>query len=273
MKRFKMLGVGSIFGYTIVEVMIFLAISGALFVSASALISGRQERTMFQQSVNTTSQTLEDILNDVSTGYYPSNNDFKCTNSGGSPTLSVGGSQQGTNQGCIFSGKLLSFTTTPASPSYSVYTMISNNPDLSTPGSNPDVTTVNTLLLGGPNPGIIDQKTNNVGVIVTKIFEDSPPYVSYNNLAVVSDFGSLSSTGTLSANASKAKLYWYKSNPPTSTPNTKLVATDFVKVQTDHSVIICLEQGPGSDSSHSAYVSITPQMTVSKIVGTKRANC
>jgi hypothetical protein len=273
MKRLKMLGVGSIFGYTIVEVMIFLAISGALFVSASALISGRQERTMFQQSVNTTSQTLEDILNDVSTGYYPSRSDFSCTYSGGALSLSAISSQQGTNQSCIFSGKLLSFTTLPASSSYSVYTMISNNPDLSTPGSNPDITNVNTLLLGGPNPGIVDQKTINVDVAVTKIFEDSPPYISYNNLAVVSDFGSLSTTGTLSANASKAKLYWYKSTPPTATTNTKLIATDFVQVQTDHNVIICLEQGTGADANHSAYIALTPQLTISKVVGTKRANC
>ena len=273
-----MLGVGSFFGYTIIEVMIFLAISGALFVSASALISGRQERTMFQQSVNTMSQNLEDLLNDVSTGFYPSNSDFGCDNSSGTPSIySVippGSKQQGTNEGCIFSGKLLSFTTSPASSTYSVYTMVSGSPDLSLPGSNPTINTVSTLLLGTPNPGVIDRRTNNSDVNISKIFEDgSTPVISYNNLAIVSDFGSLSATGTLSANASKAKLYWYKQALPTASANTQLAKTEFMQVSSDRTIVICLQQGTGAGPSRKAYITLTPQLTVSKITGTQKAGC
>ena len=40
------------FGYTIVEVMIVLAVSSAMFLIAANFINGKQERTAFSQGSN-----------------------------------------------------------------------------------------------------------------------------------------------------------------------------------------------------------------------------
>ena len=108
-------------GFTIVEVMIVLAVSGMLLVSAAALIDGRQSRTEFTTAVNDEQQQIQQIINETASGYYPNNQDFTCTPSPtASPTLnSVApgtGTQQGANQGCIFLGKAIQFGTGPTLP-------------------------------------------------------------------------------------------------------------------------------------------------------------
>ena len=267
-----MLGVGNLFGYTIIEVMIFLAVFGAIFVSAAALINGRQERTLFQQSVNTMAQNVEDILNDVSTGYYPSFNNFRCTNT---PSFSLlpGTTGQGKNEDCIFSGKLIKFSTSPASSKYDIYTMTSNKPDLSSAGTSPKISdpAISTLLLGGPNFGVSESKTNNVDLVVTKLTDGAN---SYNSLAIVSDFGFNSSAGILTANATRTKLYWYRSNPDLVHANTKLVSTDFVEVSPAQTVTVCLQQGTGAVSnSKKAFLTISPQMTVTREISGVGPGC
>lgn len=94
-------------GYTIIEVMIVLVVSATLFVSAAAAISQQNRRTQFSQSVQTLQQRLQDVLNDVQTGYYVSNNDTHCTApaNGGPVVISTAPTSQGTNQGCTFVGK------------------------------------------------------------------------------------------------------------------------------------------------------------------------
>ncbi len=57
-------------GYTIVETMIFLAVSSLMFISAMILINGRQSRAEFIQAVRVFEANLRDVANDVSTGYY-----------------------------------------------------------------------------------------------------------------------------------------------------------------------------------------------------------
>src|SRR5688572_13139275 len=93
-------------GFTVIEVIIVLAISGALFVSAAIMISGRQNQTAFDQSVQQIHSQIQQALNEVSAGYYPNNTDFQCTAlvSGSPPTISSGSASQGTNSGCIFLG-------------------------------------------------------------------------------------------------------------------------------------------------------------------------
>ena len=66
-------------GYTIIEVMIFLTVSAVLFVSVVGAMSAQSRRKQFTESVETFNQKLTHILNDVDTGYFPSNSDFKCT--------------------------------------------------------------------------------------------------------------------------------------------------------------------------------------------------
>lgn len=97
-------------GFTIVEVMIVLAITGILFVSAVALISGRQNRTEFQTSINNVKTQIQQIISDVESGFYPSTNNLVCSVGGsGALIFSTATNTQGSSQDCIFLGKVLQF--------------------------------------------------------------------------------------------------------------------------------------------------------------------
>lgn len=98
-------------GFTIVETMIFLAISGGLLVSAMALVGSQQRRTEFQAAVRDFDSKLQTALNNVASGYYNSRGDTVCTVVGGFPDPHTGGApdSQGTNAGCTFIGQVITF--------------------------------------------------------------------------------------------------------------------------------------------------------------------
>lgn len=97
-------------GYTIIEVMIFLAISGGLLASALLALSGSKARAEFSFGVQEFAAQLTDVANDVSTGYYL-NPGVTCTVNGGNrPALMTGDdSDQGTNADCVFVGRVVQF--------------------------------------------------------------------------------------------------------------------------------------------------------------------
>lgn len=110
-------------GFTVVEVIIVLAISGGLFVSAVIMISGRQNRTAFDQATRQVQSQVQQVLNEVTTGYFPNNGNFSC-DAGAVPDLDAGGAAQGTNSGCIFLGKVLQFKVAGTDPErFAVYTI------------------------------------------------------------------------------------------------------------------------------------------------------
>ena len=101
-------------GYTVVEVMMFLAVSGGLFIIAMTFIGGRQNQAYFTASVREFQQQIEDVINDVTTGYYPRVS-FSCAYSpaSGNPqtangiTFSASTEEQGTRDECTFIGKTI----------------------------------------------------------------------------------------------------------------------------------------------------------------------
>jgi type II secretory pathway pseudopilin PulG len=103
-------------GYTIIEVLIFLAVSGGLLVSVMTLVSGQQQKTQFTTGVRDFESKMQDLINDVETGFFPSSSDLGCsvtgmeTNSAARPQVVDSSSrEQGTNQDCVFLGKAIQF--------------------------------------------------------------------------------------------------------------------------------------------------------------------
>jgi hypothetical protein len=93
-------------GYTIIEVMIVLAVTAALFISTALLLTGKQGKTQFEQGVNDFSMQLESVMSDVGASYYT--NGFTCTATApGKPVLSAPPKDAGSNEGCVFLGKVL----------------------------------------------------------------------------------------------------------------------------------------------------------------------
>lgn len=133
-------------GYTIVETLIFMAVSGAMFVSALALINGRQARAEFSTSAREFETQMRDLANDVATGYYPnpvnaSGQFLRCTVSGGVINLSFAAADnQGANKDCIFAGRTIHFAPSGESAgSYASYLMLGKRVDS---GTGRDVTSI-----------------------------------------------------------------------------------------------------------------------------------
>lgn len=104
-----MKGASSQGGFTVVETMIVLAVTGLMVMGAILLVSGQQNRVEFQQSIQDVQARIQEAVNEVGAGYYPSRNNLICQRSAGAVSLSTGNREQGTNTGCIFLGKALQF--------------------------------------------------------------------------------------------------------------------------------------------------------------------
>lgn len=127
-------------GYTIVEVLIFMAISGMMFIMAANFISGKQGKAEFRDSLFELNSKLQDTINDVSNGYYPTadTQKFTCSAPGAAhPTINAGGSvSQGQHKACVFMGKVLHFDVD--SSDYKIYTIVGRQYAASPPAAAAD---------------------------------------------------------------------------------------------------------------------------------------
>lgn len=100
-------------GYTIIEIMVVLAVSSALLISGLLLLNGRQQKTAFNQSVHNTQSTIDQVINNSVIGYYAGAGKFKCSASADGPhfTPPTGPTtpEQGTSQNCVFMGRAIQF--------------------------------------------------------------------------------------------------------------------------------------------------------------------
>lgn len=93
-------------GYTIVELMIVLAITAAMFFIAAGTLRGQQGRTEFDQAIRDVDSQIIKMVNEVGTGVY-SGDGLNCAiNGSGRPQINPGGSSdQGERQDCLFLGR------------------------------------------------------------------------------------------------------------------------------------------------------------------------
>jgi prepilin-type N-terminal cleavage/methylation domain-containing protein len=109
-------------GFTIVEVLIVLAVTGLIFLAAVLLVAGRQGTTQFALAANEIETEVQQTAEDVSNGYYPNSGNFSCS-SGNPPSINTGINTQGTNSGCVFWGKVVQFA---APPTIYIYPIVGN---------------------------------------------------------------------------------------------------------------------------------------------------
>lgn len=143
-------------GFTIVETLIVLAVTGGLFILIAASLSGRQAKTQFQQSIQEVRSQIEQVINDVSVGYYPNAANFQCTASGLGPSITAGSTAQGQNTGCIFLGKAIQFQINGTDPEqYRVYPIA---------GLQRDSSGVEVTTYAAARPKVIAPSTSNSNV-------------------------------------------------------------------------------------------------------------
>jgi len=136
-------------GFTIIEVMIVLAVSGLILASAAALFSGRQNKTEFAVAANQFQTEIQAIINDAGDGYNPTGStqyeyNFQCSgNTSAPPTFNSDSShpRQGSNGplsssspiGCIFLGKVMDFGIgSPKSSQINVYSIVGDQDEPNT---------------------------------------------------------------------------------------------------------------------------------------------
>ena len=107
----------------------FLAISSLMFLLAANFINGRQGKAEFRQGMNELDSKVRQVINDVSNGYYPSEQNFRCyaTDTAGDPPRvdQTSSNALGTNKGCVFLGKVISFGhTLEGDWGYNIFTVV-----------------------------------------------------------------------------------------------------------------------------------------------------
>jgi len=116
-------------GFTIIEVMIVLAIGSFLFIAAAVALTGDQNQTEFDTGVRQIFSELQSLSSDVQNGNYSANILYSCNSSSGLPTFSAVSSSQGTNIGCVYLGKALQFNPSSNSSYYYVYSLVGDQFD------------------------------------------------------------------------------------------------------------------------------------------------
>jgi type II secretory pathway pseudopilin PulG len=111
-------------GYTIVEVLVVLAVGVIIFFAAIALFAGKQGKTEFSQAMRDVESQMQSVVNDVGVSLFPNANNYNCTLSGGKPTLSTTTAGTGTNQDCIFLGKAVEIDNTSDTNQLIVFTVL-----------------------------------------------------------------------------------------------------------------------------------------------------
>lgn len=90
-------------GFTIVETLIVLAVTGVMFIVTLSLVRGQIDRYQYQSSMRQVQVLIQREINDVQSGYFPEATKKDCT---GAVVATPG-----TNSTCVIVGKRITFVT------------------------------------------------------------------------------------------------------------------------------------------------------------------
>lgn len=251
-------------GYTILEVMIVLAISGVMFLIAATFVSGKQERTAFTAGVNQMTSQIQDVIEQVIDGQYsdiPLNCTFAASGSTGTTSFGSATTAQGTNSNCVFLGKVLQFTSDPSVPgTYNVLSLAGGRLD-SSDNLITTLTNADPQAITSPVDLTVNQ-TVPQGLSLSKIIKVTDATTgsskSTYSLAFIQSQGALPSVGSTGnpfvGGAQTVGLYYDKSDasltPPSFSASNLTPATN---------IDICLTDGTryaditlGTDSTNTA---------------------
>jgi len=116
-------------GFTIIEVMIVLAITALLLLGAIVLVAGRQNETEFTVAMQEIQSEIQQEISLVTVGNYTDTNNVNCMASaiaGTPPVVFFGPGSRGANQDCVYLGTALHFYGGPGgtNPNINYYSVI-----------------------------------------------------------------------------------------------------------------------------------------------------
>ncbi|MEX0881443.1 MAG: type II secretion system protein [Candidatus Saccharimonadales bacterium] len=188
-------------GYTIIEVMVVLAVGLVTFFAAIALFAGKQGRTEFSQAMRDIDSKIQSVVNDVGVSQFPGASQYSCDTPSGVPVLTAVAAGVGTNEKCIFLGKALQIVGDTDPRELRIYTVLGSR--LSRSGDPP--TTYNFDNSTGVNPEAIMGQGNQDDLTETYLLPFGVSIVSVNSYrdpgttsltALVGFYNSLQSSGS-----------------------------------------------------------------------------
>ena len=252
-------------GYTVIEVLIFIAVSSLMFITAMIAINGRQQQVQFSQGTREFDAKIRDIINDVTTGYYPANDTVSCQVVASEVQIEASTGQTiGTNSECIYIGKVLQFNLNGVSDSFKIYNLAGKRfvgddltPTLSIDEAAPKAV---TMIADG---SFVDPSENFLipyGLKVTKVIspQSDTVYSEYGAIAIVSNFGGSSVSEGQSVQiggivgsqfgASESDAVGVI-NSLTQLENNNVDNIGYMDINRSQGIVICLESSRGSVAS------------------------
>lgn len=244
-----MMGGSKAGGFTIVETLIVLAISGGMLMSVVFMVSGQQAKSQFQQAINAAVQQLQQTIDDVANGYYPVSN-ISCSASGSSVSItSAPGSSIGTNSDCVLVGKAIQFYQLPVPQQYTVYSMVS----LRT-GSSVIPIAIAPGTAAGTHSTVPDRSTKislgNGLSFVSATYASAPTPSNTAAFAILTSNAFNSGGVPDISGAQSVKLYAIKLTDATSPSTTNVESIDKINISQDSTTgySICLASGTTNQS-------------------------
>lgn len=201
-------------GYTIIEVMIVLAISGVMFSIAATFIGGKSEATAFTEGVNGLASQIQNTIQQVTNGQY-SDIPLDCNLVSAGPPASiaffVGTNTQGTNAGCVFLGKIFAFT--GSSPYYKIGSLAGGQVNPDSPAFIGVNTTAQQMLTDSDAtaiPGLVTSEVVPQQINITGMSEidASGATQSYNNFGFILNLGTPDGNGGFQSGAEPVSLVY-----------------------------------------------------------------
>jgi len=169
-----------------------------MFLAAVIGYSQQNRRTEFSHAIRELEVTLQDVLNDVGTGYYPNSNNIQCSAGSSGPTIVPDSQKQGTNQDCIFVGRALNLPSASGDSTFEIYTIAGLR---NVAGINEPVRTIDEAkprAISGI-PGSEETKTLHGSIDIKKVIVgdgSDPSSDESQGFAVVSGFGGSQLSGS-----------------------------------------------------------------------------
>lgn len=213
-------------GYTIIEVMIVLAVSGVMFLIAANFINGKQAKTAFTEGVNDTASRLQDTIEQVTDGQY-SDIPLGCsfTSTPGKTTISnnaMSNKNQGANAPCVFLGKLWYFQglrrPSPSTSSYQVLSLAGGRVDNSGAVITDLASSYPAVATDLSTTQAVNQQLDVTGIYVNGRLARGNPIKAFG---FFQSQGSLDTNGNLATGAQTVKLYYVSDRAfdPASNPS------------------------------------------------------
>ncbi len=258
-------------GYTIVETMIFLGVTGVLLISAMSLMAGRQATVQFSQAVTDVQSRMQEVVGQVANGYYPNNGSFSCmvSGDGAPPTFdSTTPSVQGTSNDCVYLGKALSFNNNASNSGYDVFSLAArrlddNDREVSSI-DNAYPTPIAPIAAADGRPDMTESSNLDFGITVSRITTKSgtPPYPKFGTIIFLSTLPKFQgATGTLASGAQRVSFAGLIGS---FTTDTKIEAaaklhelkSAAVVINPPGGLVICLADGPVAQATRKAMLTI-----------------